>query len=134
MQPPCAHTAAWGRRLPGRHCRAPPPRAAAGPVTVRFIAPDGRIGETAAAPGTPLLDAAGAAAAQVGLDVPVGCCTGSCGICEVELARLGALDGSPDGARAVVRACVTAVPAGYAAVEISFVPDDAAWGVDAWDT
>jgi ferredoxin len=120
-------------RIPCRAAWPPPP--AASLVTVRFTAPDGRFGETTVAPGTPLLDAADAAAAPLGLDVPVGCCTGSCGICEVEVGRRGATDGvSPDGATAVVRACVTAVPAGYASVDLSFVPDDAAWGVDAWDT
>lgn len=108
--------------------------AAAAGVTVVFRAPDGRTASVASYPGAPLLDAANEAAALVDCDIVVGCCSGSCGVCEVELARRGAADGGPDGAPAVVRACITAVPAGYATVEVSPMPDDAVWGVDAWDT
>ena len=76
--------------------------------------------------GAPLLDAALAAAAQVGADIVVGCCSGSCGVCEVEVSR------PPDGDPATFRSCVSAVP--YHDVVVSLPADDAVWGVDAWDT
>lgn len=105
-------------------------------VTLTFTTPDGRSASVAATPGQPLLDAANAAAAAAGDPdcIVVGCCSGSCGVCEVELVRRGAVDGGPDGATTVVRSCITAVPAGYAQVDVSMLPDDAQWSVDAWDT
>lgn len=130
-------------RPAARSPRPPPQRArvlarSASPstVTLTFTLPDGRSASVDATPGQPLFDAASAAAGKAGdADaIVLGCCSGSCGVCEVELGRQGALDGGPDGAPAVVRACVTAVPAGYARVDVALLPDDAVWGVDAWDT
>ena len=109
------------------------------PVKLTFTLPDGRCASVDALPGDPLLEAADAAAAAAGdagamSPIVMGCCTGSCGVCEVEVRRSCALDGGLDGAPTVVRACVAVVPAGYAQVHVSLLPDDAVWGVDAWDT
>ena len=146
------------RTLPARALSRPPPRLAPSshrsrpstwacspavhatpPVKLTFTLPDGRCASVDAVPGDPLLeavDAAAAAAGDAGAMSPIvlGCCTGSCGVCEVEVRRSGALDGGLDGAPTVVRACVAAVPAGYAEVHVSLLPDDAVWGLDAWDT
>jgi xanthine dehydrogenase iron-sulfur cluster and FAD-binding subunit A len=67
-------------------------------------------------------------ASSVGIDLPAGCFSGSCGICEVEVATDGGLSTT------VVRACVAVVPAGVASMTVSELPDDAAWGQDGWDT
>lgn len=68
---------------------------------------------------------------------PAGCFSGSCGICELTLRRIGGEGGGLDGAPAVVRSCTAVVPAimdGSDRYEVSPLPDDAIWGVDAWDT
>ena len=67
------------------------------------------------------------AAAEAGADIVYGCCTGSCGVCEVELVADGR-------APVVARACVAAVPAGCSLLEVDTLPDDAAWSQDGWDT
>ncbi len=119
------------------------------PVTLAWVSADGkRRAEIQASVGEDLLAAATRAAEACGDDPPQGgCFSGSCGVCEVELRRKrqrqqqqrdggegegesGGLDGAP----AVVRSCITVVPAGYDLVEVSPLPDDAIWGVDAWDT
>jgi xanthine dehydrogenase iron-sulfur cluster and FAD-binding subunit A len=64
--------------------------------------------------------------------IPTGCLSGSCGICEVEVAKLvdsSASDPSP----AVIRACIAKVPPGYAELRVKNM-EDAIWGQDGFDT
>ena len=72
-------------------------------------------------------------AVAAGVDLTVGCCTGSCGICEVEVRKLQAGEARADAAPAVVRTCIAGVPPGYARLEIDML-DDQIWGVDGFDT
>jgi ferredoxin len=67
-------------------------------------------------------------AASVGVDIPAGCHSGSCGLCECEVTAAGSASST------VVRACVAVVPAGVAALRVDPLPDDAVWGQDGWDT
>jgi hypothetical protein len=89
----------------------------------------------AARPGENIADVAAAA----GVDfITLGCASGACGICEVEVTKReagGAAGGDGDGGAAaiVVRACVAALPPGYARVEVREIVD-AIWGVDGFDT
>ena len=105
-------------------------------VTLAWVSADGKLrAEVETFAGEDLLAAATAAAEAAGDEPPAaGCYSGSCGLCELTLGRLGGQGGGLDGAPAVVRSCITAVPAGYGLVEVSPLPDDAIWGVDAWDT
>lgn len=74
-------------------------------------------------------------ASRSGVDIPYGCHTGKCGVCEVELRKFGPAGGAADeaGAPVVVRACVDVVPRGWQRIEIDFL-EDAIWGLDGWDT
>lgn len=109
-------------------------------VTLAWVSADGKLrGEVQAFAGDDLLAAATRAAEACGDDPPqAGCYSGSCGVCEVEMKRkkntAATGGGGLDGATAVVRSCISAVPAGYQLVEVSPLSDDAIWGVDAWDT
>jgi ferredoxin len=97
-----------------------------------------REGATAiASPGDVIMEVAAAA----GVEIPGGCYSGSCGICEVDVFKISG-DGSgsggsgsgSSGAGAVVRACVARLPPGYARVEVDALPDDTIWGLDGFDT
>lgn len=105
-------------------------------VKLAWVSADGeRRAEVDALVGDNLLAAATRAAEACGDEAPpAGCFSGSCGVCELTLRRLGGEGGGPDGAPAVVRTCITAVPADYESIEVQPLPDDAIWGVDAWDT
>ncbi|KAG2490075.1 hypothetical protein HYH03_011540 [Edaphochlamys debaryana] len=73
------------------------------------------------------------AASRAGADIPTGCLHGSCGVCEVELFRLGP-GGAADGGPVVVRACVAKVPGLWERVEVGMMDVDSVWGQDGWDT
>lgn len=63
-----------------------------------------------------------------GVDIVLGCGSGSCGVCEVEVSKLaGGQDVDPSPA--VVRSCVAGIPPGYARIEVQEVAD-AIWGSD----
>ena len=105
-------------------------------VKLAWVSADGKLrAEVDAHVGDNLL-AAATSAAEACQDEPppAGCFSGSCGVCELTLRRIGGEGGGLDGAPAVVRSCISVVPAGYERVEVSPLPDDAIWGVDAWDT
>jgi len=71
-------------------------------------------------------------AQRSGIDtITVGCCTGNCGVCEVEVRKFA--NGSEDTVPIVVRSCITALPPGYPTIEISELIDDV-WGLDGYDT
>lgn len=70
-------------------------------------------------------------AARCNVYIPTGCLSGSCGICEVEIAKL---DGSgSDSSPAVIRACIAKVPPGYTELQVRNM-EDAIWGQDGFDT
>jgi len=83
-------------------------------------------------------------AERCGVDIPVGCCTGNCGVCEVEIRKYldtsSSVDGSShpsssQGASIVVRACVTPIPSREVATRIEVEElTDAIWGLDGYDT
>ena len=88
-------------------------------------------GATTSAPaGSPMMAAADAA----GVDLPAGCFSGSCGICEVEVSTTAPGSGAPLADRVVQRACIAVIPAGVGGVTIAELEDDAVWGQDGWDT
>jgi hypothetical protein len=74
-----------------------------------------------------------------GIDtITVGCCSGNCGVCEVEVRKYSGLGESGgttdnDAASIVVRSCVTPLPPGYGRIEINELIDDV-WGLDGYDT
>lgn len=70
-------------------------------------------------------------AARSGVVINLGCCSNSCGICEVEVVKVSASGVQSDPV--VVRSCVVGVPPGYARIEIDDITD-AIWGVDGFDT
>ena len=111
-------------------------------VTLAWVSADGtRRAEISVSAGDDLLAAATKAAELCGDEPPqTGCFEGSCGMCEVEVRRGENIEGR-EGKRvlgdcdpAVVRSCIGVVPAGFDLVEVSPLPDDAIWGVDAWET
>lgn len=71
-----------------------------------------------------------------GIDtIALGCCSGNCGICEVEVIKfldedLGEVG---DAVPIMVRSCVTSIPPGYKIIEINELIDDV-WGLDGYDT
>ena len=69
-------------------------------------------------------------AARAGVDIDLGCCAGSCGVCEVEVRKIG---GGSDGEAVVVRSCVAGVPPGYERIEVDLL-SDSIWSVDGYDT
>ena len=94
-------------------------------VSVHFTCADVVV---TAPPGTNIYELA----QQSGLDtITVGCCSGNCGICEVEVRKYS--EGSEDTTPVVVRSCITPLPPGYPRVEICEMLDDV-WGVDGFDT
>ena len=107
--------------------RPPPPkqRPKKQAVTLAWVSADGqRRAEIEAHAGDDLLAAATRAAEACGDEPPqAGCFSGSCGVCELTLRRRAkAGGGGLDGAPAVVRSCITVVPAGYEMVEVSPLP------------
>ena len=52
---------------------------------------------------------------------------------QVEVRKFGGANAEADGAPAVVRACIAAVPPGYSSIEIALLGDQI-WGSDGWDT
>lgn len=77
-------------------------------------------------------------ASENGIDtITLGCCSGNCGICEVEVLKLNDESFSDVGGDApipiVVRSCVTPIPPGYKVIEINELVDDV-WGLDGYDT
>lgn len=107
--------------------RPPPPkqRPKKQAVTLAWVSADGqRRAEIEADAGDELLAAATRAAEACGDEPPQGgCFSGSCGVCELTLRRRAkAGGGGLDGAPAVVRSCITVVPAGYEMVEVSPLP------------
>jgi hypothetical protein len=73
-------------------------------------------------------------AERAGIDtIQIGCATGNCGVCEVEVRKMGPGESAEDAAAIVVRSCVTPLPPGYAMVEINEMLDDV-WGLDGFDT
>lgn len=118
---------------------SPPPKRPKQAVTLAWVSADGKLrAEVQTFVGDYLLAAATRAAEVCGDEPPqAGCYSGSCGVCEIEMRRkknTGGGGGGLDGAPAVVRSCISVVPAGYELVELSPLADDAIWGVDAWDT
>jgi hypothetical protein len=104
-----------------------PPAPALPPIPITFL-PSGVT--TAAPPGTNMMDVASAA----GVDLPGGCFSGSCGLCEVEVSTRDS-GGALLADALVQRACVAVIPAGgVASVVIAELADDAVWGQDGWDT
>lgn len=77
-------------------------------------------------------------ASRCGVEIPTGCLSGSCGICEVEFRKYqtGAVNGGSSGstpaAAAVIRACIAKLPPGYDRIEITEMMD--AWNQDGFDT
>ena len=70
-------------------------------------------------------------AKRSGVDITVGCCSKSCGICEVEVTLVDA--SGMASARRVTRSCVAGIPPGFARIEIDDL-GDGIWGVDGYDT
>ncbi|KAH7615926.1 hypothetical protein NADE_000763 [Nannochloris sp. 'desiccata'] len=72
-----------------------------------------------------------------GIDtITVGCCSGNCGVCEVEVRKYHegeSAETTDDAAAIVIRSCVTPLPPGYARIEINELIDDI-WGLDGYDT
>jgi ferredoxin len=72
-----------------------------------------------------------------GIDtITVGCCSGNCGVCEVEVRKYSegeSAEATDDSAAIVIRSCVTPLPPGYARIEINELIDDV-WGLDGYDT
>jgi ferredoxin len=69
-----------------------------------------------------------------GIDtITVGCCSGNCGVCEVEVRKYNAGESVDDAAAIVVRSCITPLPPGYSRIEINELIDDV-WGLDGYDT
>lgn len=102
---------------------------AADSVSVLFASPWDVT--TEARPGELLYDVAH----RAGVDITLGCCTGNCGVCEVEVKKFDCTDGvsAEDGAPIVVRSCVTPVPSLYRRIQIEQL-SDAIWGLDGYDT
>lgn len=69
-------------------------------------------------------------AERAGVALPMGCYSGNCGVCEVELNKV-----SPDGSTSslVVRSCITVLPRGYPRLEVDELVDSV-WGLDGFDT
>jgi ferredoxin len=66
--------------------------------------------------------------------ITVGCCSGSCGVCEVEVKKYSRERSSDSTAPGiVVRSCVTPLPPGYPYIQINELVDDV-WGLDGYDT
>ena len=61
------------------------------------------------------------------------CIDSSQSMTQVEVRKFGGANAEADGAPAVVRACITAVPPGYSSIEIALLGDQI-WGSDGWDT
>ena len=81
-----------------------------------------------AQPGQNLYDVA----CDAGTELTLGCSSGSCGVCEMELTKSGALDGTGVGeGTVVVRPCIHVVPRGFARVHLNQMLDDDIWGGDA---
>lgn len=94
-------------------------------VSVSFTAANVTV---TASPGTNIYELA----QQSGVDtITVGCCSGNCGVCEVEVRKFE--EGSDETVPVVVRSCITPVPPGYARLEVNELLDDI-WGVDGFDT
>lgn len=72
---------------------------------------------------------------KCGIDtITVGCCTGNCGVCEVEVKKYNDERMSDSNAMGiVVRSCVTPLPPGYSYITINELIDDV-WGLDGYDT
>lgn len=70
-------------------------------------------------------------AERAGADVELGCNTGNCGVCEVELTKFDDVRG--DSSSIVVRSCITVLPRGYSRIEIDSM-GDSIWGLDGFDT
>ncbi|KAK9821986.1 hypothetical protein WJX81_003036 [Elliptochloris bilobata] len=70
-------------------------------------------------------------AERAGVQIPSGCNSGSCGICEVAVYKYRA--GQDASAEAVVRSCIARVPPGYTRIKVDLM-DDPLWGSDGWDT
>lgn len=52
---------------------------------------------------------------------------------QVEVRKFDVGGNNTEGAPAVVRACITAIPPGYSRIEIAPLSDQI-WGSDGWDT
>jgi ferredoxin len=73
-------------------------------------------------------------ASENGIDtITLGCCSGNCGICEVEVLKLNGESNSDAAIPIVVRSCITPIPPGYKVIEINELVDDV-WGLDGYDT
>ena len=82
-------------------------------------------------------------AERCGVYIPVGCCTGNCGVCEVEIRKYldtsSSVDGSShpssQGASIVVKSCITPIPSRKVATRIEVEElTDVIWGLDGYDT
>lgn len=62
---------------------------------------------------------------RAGAYIPSNCCSGSCGTCEVEVAKTNAKSGAVTVG--VARACVAAFPSGYSDFVVSELVDPV-WG------
>lgn len=105
-------------------------------MNVDFVSADGMRISTTGKAGELIADVAH----RSGFDITLGCCTGNCGICEVEVRKFEEFesengnDGLGDAPAAmVVRSCVTPLPPGYSRIEVTELVDDI-WGLDGFDT
>jgi ferredoxin len=109
---------------------------AAATIQVHFQSADVTV---TARPGDNIYDLA----EKNGIDtITVGCCSGNCGVCEVEVRKYNDREQSPASASSgddnaataiVIRSCITPLPPGYTRVEINELIDDV-WGLDGYDT
>mmetsp|Transcript_17849 Transcript_17849/g.49901 ORF Transcript_17849/g.49901 Transcript_17849/m.49901 type:complete len:142 (-) Transcript_17849:433-858(-) len=121
------HVPPYGR--PAVRCRAQ------GKTIVHFTEEGVTVEACSGDPFTQVAEAAG-------VDIPLGCNQGNCGVCEVEVEKFSTVPG-PDGSsggkdlkgsgRSVIRSCIAKIPPGYARVDITQMTDQI-WGVDGFDT
>jgi len=65
--------------------------------------------------------------------ITLGCGSGNCGICEVEVKKFSNGDKDEDAQGIVVRSCITPLPSGgYTYIEVSEMVDSV-WGQDGFD-
>lgn len=100
------------------------------PMVVEFVSSDGSRISASGKPGQIIADIAH----KNHFEIDLGCCTGNCGVCEVEVRKYETLDEMQDEPPSiVVRSCVTPLPPGYSKIEVSELVDDI-WALDGFDT
>nr|AWK24091.1 chloroplast ferredoxin-7 [Chlamydomonas sp. UWO 241] len=69
-------------------------------------------------------------AQRAGVALTLGCCSGSCGVCEVEVTVYtdGERERADDGNTSVVRTCIGRVPPGCVSAIVRDLPGDDIWG------